>query len=275
MRSPALQALVSFLSRRKSGSMRKLMRGPSLPVHGENMALALACVVDSDTVEPQHESADDYEKERSALIARDRAHAFDAAAIAGASKDELAAAAIVAAIRTEEREGGTGDHFLGNVDRINRSRLMRVAKEMPKGAHLHCHYNTCLHPSFLIKLARGVRTMFIRSTIPLLSPADFGRAEISFSVRPASASAANLFDAAYGSLDWMSYAAFLDTFPTQMVSGQGAEAWLASKTRITERDAHGIHQTAEGHVDMPIDATSHITDPVFAAYGTDSISARA
>jgi len=261
---PLVQTLVS-----------KLMRRPTFHAHGVNTAPAPACIVGLETVELQHKSVDDYLKERSALTAKDRAHAFDAAAIAGASKDELAAATIVAAIRAEEREGRSGDHFLGNVDRINRSRLMRVAKEMPKGAHLHCHYNTCLHPSFLIELARGVRTMFIRSTIPLLSPADFGRAEISFSVRPASVSEGDLFDAAYKPLDWMSYTTFMNTFPTQMVGGHGAESWLVSKIRITECDAHDIHQTVEGHVDTPIDATSHITDPVFAASGTDSISARA
>jgi succinate dehydrogenase (ubiquinone) flavoprotein subunit len=56
------------------------------------------------------------------------------------------------------------DHFLGNVDLINKTKLLKVAKRMPKGAHLHCHFNSCLRPEFLLEQARGRESMYFRTS---------------------------------------------------------------------------------------------------------------
>jgi adenosine deaminase CECR1 len=45
--------------------------------------------------------------------------------------------------------------FLSNVDLINKTELLKVVKKMPKGAHLHYHFNSCLRPEFLLEQARG------------------------------------------------------------------------------------------------------------------------
>ncbi|OAX82753.1 hypothetical protein ACJ72_02890 [Emergomyces africanus] len=132
-------------------------------------------------------STADYFHALDTLQMQERELAFDAAAIAKASKTEKAAASVLQSIRSEERsrllQAGASDQFLANVDLINHgSDLMRVAQRLPKGAHLHCHFNTVLHPSFLVSQARTVKCMFIRSTLSLNAQLDnLDNAAITFS----------------------------------------------------------------------------------------------
>jgi hypothetical protein len=58
-------------------------------------------------------------------------------------------------------------HFLGNVDLINQTLLFEVATKMPKGAHLHIHFNSCLPARFLIEQARDVDAMYIRRYVKI------------------------------------------------------------------------------------------------------------
>ncbi|RPB02991.1 Metallo-dependent hydrolase [Choiromyces venosus 120613-1] len=197
----------------------------------------------------------DYEQSREKLLAQDRGVAFDTQAIARATKLERSADKVVKRIREQERAdlslstpGGRGpsDHFLGNLERINRSLLMKISKQMPKGAHLHCHFNTCLHPSFLIRQAREIKSMFIRSSVALVRPEDFACAAISFAVMSPDTPISDIFDPGYTPLEWALYPEFLERFPSEMVDGVDAESWLANKMVISEQEAHDIHQTTDG-----------------------------
>ena len=81
-----------------------------------------------------------------------------------------------------------GDHFLTNAEWIRtESWVFKAAQEMPKGAHLHVHFNSCLTENFLLDLAMEddqLRHMYIRSKCPLISPEGFQEREIQFSMLP-------------------------------------------------------------------------------------------
>ena len=81
-----------------------------------------------------------------------------------------------------------GDHFLTNAEWIrSESWVFKAAQEMPKGAHLHVHFNSCLRENFLLDLAMEddqLRHMYIKSKCPLSSPEGFQEREIQFSMLP-------------------------------------------------------------------------------------------
>ncbi len=60
-----------------------------------------------------------------------------------------------------------GDHFLSNVDLINKTKLFAIARQMPKGAHLHIHFNANLTPDVLINIAKEMPCMYISSDVSL------------------------------------------------------------------------------------------------------------
>ncbi|QSS58229.1 cat eye syndrome critical region protein 1 [Histoplasma capsulatum] len=193
-----------------------------------------------------------YNEARNKLWKQELELAFDAGAVDKAPKIENDAASVVQAIRDEERsrylKAGASDHFLANVDLINRgSDLMRVARKLPKGAHLHCHFNTVLHPSFLVAQARHVKCMFIRSTRSLNVNDNLNDAAITFSVLQDSTEGADIFDPNYEPLAWMRYSKFLEDFPG---GKEQAEEWLVKKLLISLEDAHAIDQNLEGVWDL-------------------------
>ena len=75
-----------------------------------------------------------------------------------------------------------GEHFLGDLDVINKTELLQIAKKMPKGAHLHIHFNSCLPAKFLIKQGRVIEAMYIRSSLPLTTLQNWTDSRISFMV---------------------------------------------------------------------------------------------
>ncbi|KAI9729647.1 MAG: hypothetical protein M1818_008450 [Claussenomyces sp. TS43310] len=205
-------------------------------------------------------NAQTYHERRDALILEERSCAFDASAQQNATSLEKEAARIVKAIRaddvvkvyaTEKDSHGNhrsvADHFIGNVEIINKTELIKVAKQLPKGAHLHCHYNSCLPPKFLIEHARSVEMMWIKSTESLSTDAGRKRAEIQFQVQeppsllvPAQVEG-DLLAADYVSGAWMNYQNFQKAF-----GGTGAaEKWLESKMLLTEDEVYGVDQNVK------------------------------
>lgn len=194
-----------------------------------------------------------YEEARAALIERESRQAFDSHAKASASALERRANAIVAGIRETDKNvtyanerdkhnqaRKVADHFLGNLDIIEKTELLKVARRMPKGAHLHCHFNSCLRPEFLIRMARDRKSMYIRSTCPLTSAEARDEASISFSVLPPQDdSKVDIFSPRYQPLDWMSYPRFCEEFG----GVEAAEQWLISKMTLTEEEVHDVRQT--------------------------------
>jgi adenosine deaminase CECR1 len=194
-----------------------------------------------------------YEEARAALIARENSQAFDERAVATASDLEKRANELISAIRKNDekdvygalrdrngRQRTVADHFLGNVDLINKTDLLKVAKKMPKGAHLHCHFNSCLRPEFLLEHARGREAMYIRSTCPLTSEQAMQQAEISFLVQPPQPEGVNLFSENYVPQSWMRYPKFCAIFPG---GHEAAEKWLIWKMLLNEEEVYHIYQT--------------------------------
>lgn len=76
------------------------------------------------------------------------------------------------------------DHFTRNVHTIEQTQLLEVARHMPKGAHLHLHFNSTLLPRFLLDIAKEMPNMFISSpTHRLRSKSDFDHCEIVFTLQ--------------------------------------------------------------------------------------------
>lgn len=215
-------------------------------------------------------SIEAYDEARSAILAREKAQAFDGDAQKNATALERRAAQIVKEIKKSDAqivyadtkdENGIqrvpADHFLGNVSIINKTELFRIAQEMPKGAHLHCHFNSCLPPHFLISQARDVKAMWIKSTISLSTEQGMKDAEIAFQVQeppqvqnarvPAPAvlvREGDLFDAKYEGGAWMRYSEFL----TACGGYEIAERWLVSKMLLSEDEVHHIGQSGKKYI---------------------------
>ncbi|KAF9876330.1 putative adenosine/AMP deaminase [Colletotrichum karsti] len=107
----------------------------------------------------------------------------------------------------QKHERYAGDHFLSNVDLIPETDLYKVARKMPKGAHLHIHFNSCLEPTVLLNIAKDMDRMFIMSDKPLnepLAPANAGTASTEEAANAGKASteeAANLANLALDSCE--------------------------------------------------------------------------
>lgn len=227
----------------------------------------------------EFDTSDAYYRAREELQAEEKSRSFDAALTASSSNIEKQAANILQNIKLYDldhtyapsRDAQTGvrkqgEHFLGNVDLIDKTELMNVARHMPKGAHLHIHFNACLPARFLIRQARNIDAMYIRSTLPLTSRENMELSRISFMVmtfREATHTKDsegnetfvpldNLWNQNYVSNRWMSYKEFQRQFEWKDETGkilkrtEGAEAWLERKMIISEEEAHNAHQTGRG-----------------------------
>lgn len=240
----------------------------------------------------------EYNAARAALIQAEKATSFDAQVIVTASDIEKKANDIVHGIRNYDWdhtyhmppsskricsvtgrilvERSAGEHFLTNVDLINESELFKVARRMPKGAHLHVHFNSCLPPKFLIQQARGIPdTMWICSSRPLTTDAEFRNCRIQFNVFSAVGVAAankkldndqkiesqptetNIFKANYVPMRWMKYQDFVQQFDwtddqderkRRYYGIDGVEEWLEKKMVFSDEEAHGVRQTSRGYV---------------------------
>lgn len=150
-----------------------------------------------------------------------------------------------------------GDHFLSNKDLIDRSRVFWMARKLPKGAHLHIHFNACLQPHVLLNIASKMEQMYMTSDLPLLAAdgyRNYKRAKIQFSIMTLPASTGNLFDPNYRDRNGaMKFKDFLREFPEHyhphQVESQrkkdGLE-WLQEKLIFREEEAHGPLQTVAG-----------------------------
>ena len=244
---------------------------------------------------PKISTEAEYFQARAALIQAEKDTAFDAEVIANASEIEKRATKIVHSIRnydwdttynlppSHRRAGGldsnnnlvvkrtAGEHFLTNVDLINQTELFKIARKMPKGAHLHVHFNSCLSPKFLIQQARDLPTMWIASSHSLTKPSNFDCCRIQFNVLTDEAAMAantaldvkekkastdsNIFSPNYTSMRWMRYKDFQHQFDwtddTDGIHYKGVnmvEAWLEKKMVFSEDEVHGVRQTSRGYV---------------------------
>ena len=150
-----------------------------------------------------------------------------------------------------------GDHFLHNHPLIEQTQVFEVAKRMPKGAHLHIHFNACLLPYVLVGIAKHMDRMFIMSNIPLTEKDNYDKCEIQFSIlSPEKENPGNLFDPSYTYRQTMKFKDFIDQFPKHypedcLREGKSedkwVEAWLIDKLVFDAEEAHHWLQTVNGY----------------------------
>ncbi|KAH8745360.1 hypothetical protein F5883DRAFT_510915 [Diaporthe sp. PMI_573] len=143
-----------------------------------------------------------------------------------------------------------GDHFLANKALIDRTMVFKLARQAPKGAHLHIHFNACLQPHVLLQIASQMEYMYITSDLPLHTTDDdhllrYRRCRIQFSIMDLTASKGNLFQAAYVGRRPMIFREFIQEFP-QRFHGADALGWLKEKLVFREEEAHDPAQTVKG-----------------------------
>src|ERR1700753_574680 len=209
----------------------------------------------------------DYDRQKKLLVSKEADNGWDSLAKRSASEAEVRAQFVLVTIREDERVGlfgnvaseaipssttrDMGGQFLTNKDRIAQSRIYRMAQRMPKGMHLHLHFNAELQPDILIERAKDNDCMFIRSTQPLLQDKDYAATEVVFSILPSSTAAVNIFSPNYkpefrapGSRPWMRWSTFREEF--QKRRGRRAEDWIKEKLILTENEVYNVRQTTNG-----------------------------
>lgn len=209
-----------------------------------------------------------YSRDRAELVTADLDRGWDYPARSTASPAELRAQTIVWTIREAERVGelfgniaseaiplettrDMGGQYLTNKDRIMKSRIFDIAKRMPKGMHLHLHFNAELQPDELIKRAITMECMFIRSTQPILTEKDYAETEMVFNILPLNTPTVNIFSTNYkpefrapGATPWMRWSTFRNEY--QKLRQGTAEEWIKEKLILSEEEAYNVRQTTNG-----------------------------
>jgi adenosine deaminase CECR1 len=194
-----------------------------------------------------------------------------------ASDKEKRAAEIVRLIREDERDNHFGNRaseaipgpetldmggqFLTNRERIEGSKIFWISKHMPKGAHLHLHFNAELQPEILLREARDVPNMYIRSTQPLLTEADLVETEMVFNVIPDDTVSSNVFLRTYnpewkapGSQPWMRWSDFREEFDLRyhylVAEDIAKQKVMAQQNCVQKNGADEIDTDEDPHIDL-------------------------
>ncbi|KIH95277.1 cecr1 family adenosine deaminase [Sporothrix brasiliensis 5110] len=220
-----------------------------------------------------------YNVKRHRVADDEAAYAFDHACRVNATQAERLANDVLLRLKKEDQElvfdgaglqmgyGSqehahfAGDHYLTNVPLIQKTKVLQAARKMPKGAHLHIHYNACLAPTVLLGLAAKMDRMFIMSSKKLLfgkedqetgkmdgsmDDSNFFLSAISFSIlAPEKERPGNLFSDEYKENQTMPFRQFLAEFPADKI-GKSAMDWLAHKLVFSAEETYDIPQTAAG-----------------------------
>jgi adenosine deaminase CECR1 len=217
---------------------------------------------------------EEYSEARKALKDAEQTYAFDYHCRERAMPEEKEAARVLDQMRLlddlifkekvsltgwkgQRHERFAGDHFLTNVDLIPDREVYKAAKKMPKGAHLHIHFNACLGPDVLLDIAAKMNHMVIMSDLPLTDNKEtpggnYDRCRITFQIEPASKflNIGNLFHWELlrrtddqKRLYTMMFKQFLQEF-----EGGYEEAlkWLVDKLVFHEDETHNLLQTSMG-----------------------------
>lgn len=142
-----------------------------------------------------------------------------------------------------------GDHFLSNADIIEETQLFALCRAMPKGAHLHIHFNANLLPNFLLSIAKKMDHMFIWSNMSLAGDTALDQCKIQFSIMSRetaeSRGTGNLLDRRYEGQRVMRFKDFIAEWKRHK-HDVDVDVWLQNKLVFQEEEAHNMLQTAEG-----------------------------
>jgi len=222
-------------------------------------------------IETAHEK---YLKQREDLAEKESIYGFDYICRAQATADEAKADRVLQQMRMldeaslgrkpkrqgfggQEHARFAGDHFLSNVDLISDTYIYKAAQRMPKGAHLHIHFNACLAPRVLLDIAKDMDHMVIMSDLPLTdderTPGDnYDRCRITFQIELQTKvdNAGNLFRDELPhqtDKDPPRYTMKFQEFLAQFKGGpEKAFDWLVDKLVFHEEEVHDKLQTPAG-----------------------------
>lgn len=236
-------------------------------IHGHGGAKARTRM--ETTLETGHaiKNVHDYMAQRSEIMARESTLAFDYDKSQNASDLEVEVNNIIQTLKSKDKEnvydkaeprkgyGGQlhprfpGDRFLSNEELIAKTDIYRVARRLPKGAHLHAHFNACLSPQVLLDIAKGMDRMFITSDLPLVPDDDYVnyfRCGIQFSILPlGKEDPGDLFNAEYKPRQTMNFQEFINNFPRHFTRAS-VDEWLVEKLVFQEQEAYDFLQTSNG-----------------------------
>lgn len=211
----------------------------------------------------------DYDQAWKGLLKEEETSSWDRHSRESASDYQKRAADIVWKIREDERDNlfgnkaseqipdestrDMGGQFLTNKSRIdNESVLFEIVKKMPKGAHLHAHFNAELPVDTLLERVRTMDSMFVRTTQPLVEPKDYEATEVVFTVLPSDHPEADLFSKDYNPAfkdtpnnPWMKWTRFQEVF-RDPAGAPSAEEWAKGKMILSEEEVYGTSQTVNG-----------------------------
>lgn len=212
-------------------------------------------------------TAADYQRRRDELLRRERSLGFEHRLASTATPKEQTVDRILQGLKRDDadnvfaveptREGFNGqqhprfpgDHFLSNKALIDKSKILQVARKLPKGAHLHIHFNACLQPNVLLDIASTMDQMYITSDLALVddfSHHNYKRAKIQFSIMAQPSSTGNLFDGSYRDYQGaQKFKEFLTEFPKYR-KDVDVMTWLQEKLVFREDEAHNMLQTIHG-----------------------------
>ncbi|KAI1116538.1 hypothetical protein F5Y14DRAFT_449052 [Nemania sp. NC0429] len=106
-----------------------------------------------------------------------------------AKSTEAQAKEVIARMKREDRAVFTnasvspGQHFLDVRHLLHDTQLFHVAGMIPKGAHLHIHFNSTLRPGVLLGYAKEMANMYVWSDRRLVVAEDFENCKLEFSLR--------------------------------------------------------------------------------------------
>jgi adenosine deaminase CECR1 len=139
-----------------------------------------------------------------------------------------------------------GHRFLHARDAIEKSQLYEIARMAPKGALLHCHFDSILPPRNLLDDARKQSRLYIKCDVPLISEGFFASALPLFGTQPEDrdlSETENVFSRNYVAGSWMKYSEFLRLFPGGL---ERAESWITKRMVLEAVDAYNPSQTVDG-----------------------------
>ncbi|RYC55387.1 hypothetical protein CHU98_g10821 [Xylaria longipes] len=115
--------------------------------------------------------------------------ANDGASPDEARANETKADGLIARMKAEDdaifaaKSLSPSQHFIHVRDLLKETRLFHVARMVPKGAHLHLHFNSTLLPGVLLGYAKDMVNMYIWSDHRLLEEGDLRNCKLEFSLR--------------------------------------------------------------------------------------------